>query len=84
MEIDPPQSGEVKVRIRAVAICHSDIHLFNGDWGGLVPVIAGHDAAGVIEEVGGPRRVMGSGMGSSRFSVDVLHYVELYKHNQPE
>ncbi len=52
VELDPPQRDEVKVRMAAVAICHSDIHLFRGEWGGSLPVIAGHEAAGVIEEVG--------------------------------
>jgi NDMA-dependent alcohol dehydrogenase len=50
--IDPPQTGEVQVRIAATAICHSDIHLVRGEWGGKTPVIAGHEAAGVISEVG--------------------------------
>lgn len=52
VDIDSPKQGEVKVRTSAVAICHSDIHALNGDWGGLTPVIAGHEAAGVVEEVG--------------------------------
>jgi Zn-dependent alcohol dehydrogenase len=52
VEIDPPQQGEVKARTRACAICHSDIHLLGGEWSGRTPVIAGHEAAGVIEEVG--------------------------------
>ena len=52
LEIDPPQLGEVKVRMAATAICHSDIHFLKGDWGGKPPVVAGHEAAGVVEEVG--------------------------------
>ncbi len=52
VEIDSPKQGEVKVRISAVAICHSDIHVLQGDWGGQTPVIAGHEASGIIEEVG--------------------------------
>jgi Zn-dependent alcohol dehydrogenase len=50
--LDPPQTGEVRVRIAACAICHSDVHLIRGDWGGPTPVIAGHEAAGIVEEVG--------------------------------
>ena len=34
VEIDPPQVSEVKVRMAATAICHSDIHFLKGDWGG--------------------------------------------------
>lgn len=52
IEIDPPKAGEVKVRMVAVAICHSDIHILKGEWGGKVPMVAGHEAAGIIEEVG--------------------------------
>ena len=50
--IDPPQPGEVKVRLAATAICHSDIHVIRGDWNGKFPVVVGHEAAGVVEEVG--------------------------------
>lgn len=52
VEIGQPQAGEVRVRMTAVAICHSDIHLIKGEWGGELPMIAGHEAAGVITEVG--------------------------------
>jgi len=52
VEIDPPQTGEVKVKIAACAICHSDVHLIRGAWGGETPVVAGHEAAGIITEVG--------------------------------
>ncbi|HEX2500064.1 MAG TPA: Zn-dependent alcohol dehydrogenase [Methylomirabilota bacterium] len=54
--LDPPKTGEVRVRIGAVAICHSDVHLVRGDWTGWSstppPVVAGHEAAGVVDEVG--------------------------------
>ncbi len=52
IDMDPPQKGEVKVRLIATAICHSDIHFIKGDWGGRVPVVAGHEASGIVEEVG--------------------------------
>ncbi len=53
ISIDPPQRGEVKVRMVATAICHSDISLLKGEWGpGPFPVIAGHEGAGIVEEVG--------------------------------
>ncbi|MGA7670557.1 MAG: Zn-dependent alcohol dehydrogenase [Nitrolancea sp.] len=52
VSLDAPKQGEVRVRIGAVAICHSDVHLIRGEWGGMVPVIAGHEAAGVVEAVG--------------------------------
>ncbi|MDQ3381976.1 MAG: Zn-dependent alcohol dehydrogenase [Actinomycetota bacterium] len=52
LRLDPPHAGEVKVRVAACAICHSDIHLADGAWGGTLPAIYGHEAAGVVEEVG--------------------------------
>jgi S-(hydroxymethyl)glutathione dehydrogenase / alcohol dehydrogenase len=50
--LDPPQAGEVKVKIAAAGICHSDIHLIRGEWGGDIPLVAGHEASGVVEAVG--------------------------------
>ncbi len=50
--LDPPSGNEVKVRIKACAVCHSDIHLAGGEWGGALPAIYGHEAAGIVEEIG--------------------------------
>src|SRR5512142_2839517 len=50
--IDGPHANEVKVRIAATAICHSDIHLLRGEWPGELPIVAGHEAAGFVEDVG--------------------------------
>ncbi len=47
-----PGPGEVRVRIGAVAICHSDVSYADGEWGGELPAIWGHEAAGRIIEVG--------------------------------
>ncbi len=55
IDLDPPGPGEVKVRVAAVAVCHSDVHLIRGEWEGWsapVPVVAGHEAAGVVLEAG--------------------------------
>lgn len=52
VEIDLPQAGEVKVRLAACGICHSDVHLVRGEWGGDLPVVAGHEGAGIVEAVG--------------------------------
>ena len=50
--LDPPKKGEVKVRMGATAICHSDIHVLRGELGFRLPVVAGHESAGWIDEVG--------------------------------
>jgi S-(hydroxymethyl)glutathione dehydrogenase/alcohol dehydrogenase len=52
VELAEPRAGEVKVRIAACAICHSDLMFMAGDWGGELPAVAGHEAAGVVERVG--------------------------------
>lgn len=53
----PPGPGEVLVRPEAVGLCGSDFHYFTGDLGAvaasrLYPRVQGHEAAGVLEEVG--------------------------------
>jgi Zn-dependent alcohol dehydrogenase len=50
--IRPPGPGEVLVRVAACAICHSDIAFIDGAWGGPLPAVYGHEAAGVVEEAG--------------------------------
>ena len=52
VEIDPPKAGEVKVRIAATGVCHSDYHVMKGEWKFGVPVLLGHEASGIVEEVG--------------------------------
>lgn len=47
-----PGPGEVKVAVKACAICHSDIIFAEGGWGGDLPMVLGHEAAGVVEQVG--------------------------------
>lgn len=47
-----PGPGEVRVRVDAVAICHSDVSYADGDWGGTLPAVYGHEAAGRVVEVG--------------------------------
>ena len=58
LELRSPQRGEVLVRVGACAICHSDISFADGAWGGELPAVYGHEAAGTVVEVGaGVRRV---------------------------
>lgn len=52
VEIAPPGPGEVQIAVRACGICHSDIHYIDGAWGGDLPIVLGHEAAGVVEAVG--------------------------------
>lgn len=52
VELRAPQTGEVEVTLAAVAICHSDISYIDGGWGGTLPAVYGHEAAGRISAVG--------------------------------
>jgi NDMA-dependent alcohol dehydrogenase len=52
VNLDPPRQGEVKVKMAATAVCHSDIHCFKGELPGKLPFVAGHESAGYVEEVG--------------------------------
>ena len=47
-----PGMGEVEVTLDAVAICHSDISYAEGAWGGQLPAVYGHEAAGIITKAG--------------------------------
>jgi Zn-dependent alcohol dehydrogenase len=52
IELDPPKLGEVRVRVTACGICHSDLHRLRGERGGALPIVAGHEVAGIVEELG--------------------------------
>ena len=52
IDLSDPGDGEVRVKLAACAICHSDILYMKGAWGGVLPAVYGHEAAGVVEEVG--------------------------------
>lgn len=52
VELDPPGAGEIEVKLAACAICHSDIIYAEGGWGGTLPAVYGHEAAGVVASVG--------------------------------
>ena len=52
IELDPPKQGEVLVKMAASGLCHSDEHLVTGDLPFELPIIGGHEGAGVVEEVG--------------------------------
>jgi Zn-dependent alcohol dehydrogenase len=47
-----PRVGEVRVRISACGVCHSDWHVATGDTKHPMPCVAGHEGAGVVEAVG--------------------------------
>src|SRR5436305_13782523 len=52
VDIDPPKADEVLVKIAAAGICHSDYHVMKGEWRNGLPMILGHEASGIVVEVG--------------------------------
>src|ERR1051325_9116431 len=52
LEQEGPKAGEARVKVMGAGICHSDWHIMNGDWPRPLPMVLGHEAAGIVEEVG--------------------------------
>jgi len=52
IQLRAPMGSEVEVTLDAVAICHSDISFADGAWGGSLPAVYGHEAAGKVTAVG--------------------------------
>lgn len=52
LDLDPPGSGEVMIRIRAAGLCHSDLSVINGDRPRPMPMALGHEAAGEVVSLG--------------------------------
>ncbi|MCX6471531.1 MAG: NDMA-dependent alcohol dehydrogenase [Corynebacteriales bacterium] len=52
LDLDKPKEGEVLIKFVAAGLCHSDLHLTDGDLPPRFPMVGGHEGAGIIEEVG--------------------------------
>lgn len=52
VDLEGPGLGEVLIRIAAAGLCHSDLSVINGDRPRPLPMVLGHEASGVVEEVG--------------------------------
>ena len=52
-----PGAGEVRVRIAAAGVCHSDLHVRRGDWRVAAPLVMGHEGSGTVLAVGRGRHV---------------------------
>jgi Zn-dependent alcohol dehydrogenase len=50
--IEEPKAGEVLIRTAACGICHSDVNVVTGGEQWNLPVILGHESAGIVEAVG--------------------------------
>ena len=52
LELIAPRAGEVRVRMLASGVCHSDLHVRDEEWDRPTPIVMGHEGAGVVEAVG--------------------------------
>jgi S-(hydroxymethyl)glutathione dehydrogenase/alcohol dehydrogenase len=52
IDIDPPHGGHVRVRVTHCGVCHSDLSMVDGAFPAPVPIILGHEAAGVVDAIG--------------------------------
>jgi Zn-dependent alcohol dehydrogenase len=55
LDLAEPGPAEVRVRMLASGVCHSDLHVRDGEWDRPGPIVMGHEGAGLVEAVG-PRR----------------------------
>jgi len=54
LTLDDPRPGELRVRIDAAGLCHSDLSVINGDRPRPMPMALGHEATGIVEALGSP------------------------------
>ena len=53
INVAPPKAGEVRLKIFANALCHTDLYTLSGqDAEGTFPCILGHEAGGIVESIG--------------------------------
>lgn len=52
LTLDKPRESEVLIRYTHAGLCHSDVHIAHGDLEARLPMVLGHEGAGIIEEVG--------------------------------
>ncbi|KAF9540253.1 S-(hydroxymethyl)glutathione dehydrogenase [Mortierella hygrophila] len=81
VEVAPPKAGEVRIKIVATGVCHTDAYTLSGaDSEGVFPVIFGHEGGGIVESVG-EGVTSGRGLmpdGTSRFTCNgksIFHYM---------
>lgn len=52
LELDAPGPGELRVRLETAGVCHSDLSVVDGNRPRPLPMVLGHEAAGIVEEIG--------------------------------
>src|SRR4029078_3766082 len=52
LALDPPGPGEVRVRMAGAGVCHSALHVRDGEWDRAGPIVLGHEGAAIVETLG--------------------------------
>lgn len=53
IQVQPPQKGEVRIKLEATGVCHTDAYTLDGhDSEGIFPCILGHEGGGIVESIG--------------------------------
>jgi len=52
LDLEDPADGEVLVKLTAAGVCRSDYHVMKGEWTSPLPVVLGHEGAGIVEGIG--------------------------------
>jgi hypothetical protein len=82
VDLRAPEGREVEVTLEAVAICHSDISYADGIWGGTLPAVYGHEAAGRVTALGPEARGV-DGRAGRRHADPRLRALRALRHGPP-
>ena len=52
VDLAEPGPGEVRVKVAAAGVCHSDLHVLRGEWDVPLPLVMGHEGSGVVDALG--------------------------------
>ena len=66
LELDPPGPGEIRVRMLASGVCHSDLHVRDDEWERPGPIVMGHEGAAVVESLGAGVDALATGLSPGR------------------
>jgi S-(hydroxymethyl)glutathione dehydrogenase/alcohol dehydrogenase len=74
LHLDDPAEGELRVRMVASGVCHSDLHVVDGEWARPANVVLGHEGAAIVEALGPgvPERPLGAALADGGFRVGDL------------
>ena len=80
VQINKPGPHEVLIRTVAAGVCHSDLHFIEGSYPAQVPVVLGHESAGIVEQVGSEVRTVKAGRSRHHLPVGLLRPLRALPH----